>query len=55
MKCPVCENLDMIPLPYEAVSVILCPKCHGFLVTKSALESIEKNPEMKQSVLAMET
>jgi Zn-finger nucleic acid-binding protein len=45
----------MVPLPYEAVSVLLCPKCHGFLVTKTALNSIEKNPEMKESVLKAET
>lgn len=55
MKCPVCVDAKLVSVPYEGVSVALCPSCHGFLVTKTALNNIKKNPEMQMSVLAMET
>ena len=54
MKCPVCGDVDLASVPYEGVAVSLCPRCHGVLLTKNALNRIERNPEMERSVLEME-
>ena len=54
MKCPVCADIDLVRTPYEGVAVDLCPSCHGFLLSTSAMKNIERNPEMAQSILEEE-
>lgn len=55
MKCPVCNNIDLVRAPYEGIGVDICPNCHGFLLSPFSLKNIERTQEMGQSLLEEET
>jgi Zn-finger nucleic acid-binding protein len=55
MRCPVCTDMELVRTPYEGIGVNLCPACHGFLLSSTAMKGIERNPEMQQEVLESET
>ena len=40
MKCPICENVDLLMTERQTVEIDYCPKCRGIWLDRGELEKI---------------
>ncbi len=49
MKCPVCENVDLVMTERQGVEIDYCPKCRGVWLDRGELDKIlERSAELEQ-------
>lgn len=40
MKCPICENIDLVMSDRQGVEIDYCPKCRGVWLDRGELDKI---------------
>ncbi len=51
MKCPVCENTDLLMTERQGVEIDYCPSCRGIWLDRGELDKIieKSSPETSQN------
>lgn len=50
MKCPGCNQAELVRTAYEGIGVNICPACHGFLLSDFALKGIERKIRLQENI-----
>lgn len=50
MKCPVCDNVDLLMSERSGVEIDYCPKCRGVWLDRGELDKIIANSSAPQPI-----